>query len=371
MDSGENDHITLHYDIPVQGRYYMILAMCDPATANFNITGETIVMNPYGHIPARLYGILPFVRLLLASYFILALIWMIRCYRFSKELMSVHFVISIVLVVFLIDTFVKYLNITSYNSKGFYVTSVTIISLFISAATRAIARCLTLMIAMGYIFLCFIIISLGVSRASIDGSAWKIVSMGIIYFGFSLWDAISNTFSTSSDVNMWRVIPASLVDSVIYFWILQSLLDTIQDLEDKNQTSKLSVFLSLRNMIIVVVVVSTLYNMAFSYLIVHQALEKYWRWQWFFNDGVWSVFYFVIICSIMVLLWYGNHRQYLWAPNERSLAYAYHVQVATDERPETEVMSMQDGELQSSNPNEHVTVETVDTTDTLKPMKMQ
>ena len=83
----------------------MILAMCDPATANFNITGETIVMNPYGHIPARLYGILPFVRILLAAYSILAVIWMIRCYRYSKELMSVHFVISIVLVVFLIDTF--------------------------------------------------------------------------------------------------------------------------------------------------------------------------------------------------------------------------------------------------------------------------
>ena len=277
----------------------MILAMCDPATANFNITGETIVMNPYGHIPARLYGILPFVRILLAAYSILAVIWMIRCYRYSKELMSVHFVISIVLVVFLIDTFVKYLNITSYNIKGFYVTSVTIVSLFISAATRAIARCLTLMIAMGYIKSRGFIFRLGVSRASIDGSTWKILSMGLIYFGFSLWDSISNTFSSSSDVNMWRVIPASLVDSVIYFWILQSLLDTIQDLEDKNQTSKLAVFLSLRNMIIIVVIVSTLYNIAFSYLIVHQALEKYWRWQWFFKDGVWSVFYFGIIGSIM------------------------------------------------------------------------
>ena len=347
----------------------MILAMCDPATANFNITGETIVMNPYGHIPARLYGILPFVRILLAAYSILAVIWMIRCYRYSKELMSVHFVISIVLVVFLIDTFVKYLNITSYNIKGFYVTSVTIVSLFISAATRAIARCLTLMIAMGYIKSRGFIFRLGVSRASIDGSTWKILSMGLIYFGFSLWDSISNTFSSSSDVNMWRVIPASLVDSVIYFWILQSLLDTIQDLEDKNQTSKLAVFLSLRNMIIIVVIVSTLYNIAFSYLIVHQALEKYWRWQWFFNDGVWSVFYFVIIGSIMVTMTQMIYAQYLWAPNERSLAYAYHVQVATEEHTE-EVMSMQDGELQPSNPNEHVTVETVDTTDTLKPMKM-
>lgn len=124
--------------------------------------------------------------------------------------------------------------------------------------------------------------------------------MGIVYFGFSLWDSISTTFATSSEVNMWRIIPASLVDSVIYFWILQSLLDTIQELEDKKQTSKLEVFLSLRNMIIIVVIVSTIYNIAFSYLIVKKALENYWRWQWFFNDGVWSVFYFLIICSIMV-----------------------------------------------------------------------
>lgn len=53
--SGEKDQISLHYDIPVQGRYYMILAMCDPATANFNITGETVVMNPFGHIPGLVY----------------------------------------------------------------------------------------------------------------------------------------------------------------------------------------------------------------------------------------------------------------------------------------------------------------------------
>lgn len=195
--------------------------------------------------------------------------------------------------------------------------------------------------------------------------------MGIVYFGFSLWDSISTTFATSSEVNMWRIIPASLVDSVIYFWILQSLLDTIQELEDKKQTSKLEVFLSLRNMIIIVVIVSTIYNIAFSYLIVKKALENYWRWQWFFNDGVWSVFYFLIICSIMVGDRTHYYFQYLWAPNERSLAYAYHVQVATEERPDGEVVSMQDGELQPSNPSEHVTVETVDTTDTLKPMKMQ
>ena len=102
---------------------------------------------------------------------------------------------------------------------------------------------------------------------------WKIIVMGIIYFCFSLWDSVANTFYPKTEITMWRIIPASALDSFIYFWILQSLLDTIQELEDKKQTGKLDVFLSLRNMIIVAVIVSTLYNVGFSYLIIEKKIE--------------------------------------------------------------------------------------------------
>lgn len=61
----------------------------------------------------------------------------------------------------------------------------------------------------------------------------------------------------------------------------------------------------------------------------------------------------------------------MWAPNERSLAYAYHVQVATDEHPDAEVVSMQDGMLQSADEGEGVKVETVEGgAENLKPMNM-
>ena len=46
-----------------------------------------------------------------------------------------------------------------------------------------------------------------------------------------------------------------------------------QELEEKKQTGKLDVFISLRNMIIVAVIISTLYNIVFSYLIV----RRRWR----------------------------------------------------------------------------------------------
>ena len=124
--------------------------------------------------------------------------------------------------------------------------------------------------------------------------------MGVIYFVFSFWDAVSSTFATSSDLKLWRIIPTSLVDSVFYFWILQSLLDTINSLEDQKQTSKLNVFLKLRNIIVAVVVLSTIYNIGFSYMVATKLIESQWKYQWFFNDGIWSLFYCLIIVVIMV-----------------------------------------------------------------------
>lgn len=121
-----------------------------------------------------------------------------------------------------------------------------------------------------------------------------------IYFFFSLWDSYVTTFSSSVEVDLHRVVPAALVDSLVYFWILQSLISTIEDLSDKKQSSKVAVFIRLRNVIVVVVVLATAYNIGFSYLIIENVLESLWKLQWFFSEGVWSSFYFFILCAITV-----------------------------------------------------------------------
>ena len=61
----------------------------------------------------------------------------------------------------------------------------------------------------------------------------------------------------------------------------------------------------------------------------------------------------------------------MWAPNDRSLAYAYHVQVATDEHGDEEMAYMQDVGLQTESGNVRVEVSPIDLSQTgLKPMKM-
>ena len=97
-----------------------------------------------------------------------------------------------------------------------------------------------------------------------------------------------------------RVIPASINDALIYFWILQSLINNIEELSEKQQTSKLKIFVSLRNIIIIVIILATAYNLSFSYLIVHKVLDTIWKYQWFFNEGVWCTMYFCILCAIAV-----------------------------------------------------------------------
>ena len=60
----------------------------------------------------------------------------------------------------------------------------------------------------------------------------------------------------------------------------------------------------------------------------------------------------------------------MWAPNEHSLAYAYHIQVATDENSSETGISLQDGELQPDENDENVQVTPVVIEKGLKPMDM-
>ena len=279
----------------------MVLAMCDASSSNFNITGESIVMNPYGHLPGRLYGMLPFTRLLLLLYLVVCAFWLVRCIQFRYELMNVHCMISIVLGLFFIDTAIKLVELNSYNSIGVHPPILTIVSILIGALTRSVTRALTMVVTMGYIMLYnSLIISLGISKPSVGKKAWIVLGLSITYFILSFWDSYMNTFSPSTEVNLYRVIPATLVDSLIFITILQSLMQNIDELTTKKQTSKVSVFLHLRTIMIVVVLFTSLYSVVLSYLIMEKVLDRYWKVQWLFKDGVWSSLYFFVLSSIAV-----------------------------------------------------------------------
>lgn len=289
-------------EIEEEGKYYVVIGSCDPLTRNVVVSGSVTAVNSYGHLPARLYGLYPFLRWILGIYIILLVVWIVRCCIYRRELMSVHLMIFLVLFLSVIDLILRQLNLSHFNTSGEYSYSLTLVSLFASALNSTVSLCLTIAIAKGFFFPFALISRLGVSRATLDGELWKILTLGIISFAFTLWDGITSTFYQSTDLNLWQLIPSIIVNVTIYSWILSSLLNTIEELENRKQTGKLRVFIQLRNVIVIAVVLSTLYNIAFTYLIMKEIISSWWKYQWFFNDGVWSVFYLGITICIMVLL---------------------------------------------------------------------
>lgn len=127
----------------------MVLGMCDISTSNFNLTGEVVAMNPYGHLPGRMYGLLPFTRYLLFGYLILCLFWLLKCVNFHSQLMSVHYLIFMVLVIFLIDTLLRLHNYTIYNKLGQHDQTWTLVAIVISALARTVGRAVVLLVVMG------------------------------------------------------------------------------------------------------------------------------------------------------------------------------------------------------------------------------
>ena len=141
--------IRMRHNITHTGKHYLVVAMCDAATANFNLSGKSVVLNPYGHLPGRVYGFLPFVRVLLGGYAMLLTWWVFRCARYHRELMGIQYMISAVILLFLVDMYLKYLCLHGYNDYGVRNQFLSFISIVSSTLSRSIGRGVMLIVSMG------------------------------------------------------------------------------------------------------------------------------------------------------------------------------------------------------------------------------
>lgn len=80
---------------PETGIYYLVTAVCDYHVSPLTMTGNMVVENPYGHLPAPQYGSLPFYSLLCVLYVVALFVWIMWCVKYSSEVMSVQIVILV------------------------------------------------------------------------------------------------------------------------------------------------------------------------------------------------------------------------------------------------------------------------------------
>ena len=269
----------------------MILALCDAHTSNLNISGEVITVNPHGHIPARLYGSIPFTQSLLVAYSILLCLWSICCLRYFRQLMSIHALITLTLACFLADTLLRFKTLTAYNLNG-VLPPISTLSLLITTLSHTMARGLLLVLSMGAGVTCP---SLGCATCR---ATCRVLLVCLLNFLVTLWDTFASTFAPASPAAI-HAIPAGISNSVLYAWAFTALLNTLSELEEKNQTSKLQLFLRLRNVFCGGVLMAAAYTVLFSVFMTRTS-EEMGKIQWLCEDGVWALFFFLILCFIAV-----------------------------------------------------------------------
>lgn len=147
--------------------------------------------------------------------------------------------------------------------------------------------------------------------------------IGLIYF---LCSAVQNIYTDFNPTDMENIgmlqLPVLCLDTIFCFWIFQGLINTLDDLRSKHQTSKLSTFISLRNVLIVTVSASLIYCVIYLFCFSSLTPIEQWSYTWFVNYGVWDIMFAMVTISVMVL----------WRPSKNARAYVHHVQLPVEER---------------------------------------
>lgn len=299
MASGKKMLLNSRYNVKRDGQYYVVVAFCNPATKNAVLAGQTAALNPHGHLPAGVFGLLDFMRALTAVYTVLMLVWTAKCCQYRRELMSIHVLISAALLLLALDALAHWAALAAYNAEGAAARVGTALTVLLDALTSALLRCLVLVIAVGCVPPRRLTRSLGMSRATMGPLFCCVVLLTMLCFAVTLWyGAFPFLFPGSASV--WSQLPSTAVDTLVYYLFLSWLGDTMDELERRSQTSKLGVFRTLRNASFVAIAALVAYSAAYGYLAAHDMLRALWKVEWLLNEGADSVFCLFVVVLIMV-----------------------------------------------------------------------
>lgn len=120
------------------------------------------------------------------------------------------------------------------------------------------------------------------------------------------------------------IFPLSITMTIFYVWTLNSITNTIRDLELRKQHVKVIMYKRLYKLllfsVIAVIAIFILNMLAFSGRMAIDWAAKNWKYRWIMLDGLLNVLYFVVFLIIVVL----------WRPTSNNARYGL-MQISQDE----------------------------------------
>jgi len=194
------------------------------------------------------------------------------------------------------------------NNTGYYNISALVFVVFLANVQRTIARVLYLVISMGF----------GIVKWTLGNTKIKIIILGFFSLIFSfLLQCISEIESLeeqrviASWITLVVAVCSSVLDICFYYWIVLSLIRTIQQLTLRRQILKLDMYKAFLAVLILSGVFSGLLIL-YTILAKFEVIRAPWQNRWIDNT-FWHLLYLLVTVTTAVL----------WRPRQNNLRYGY------------------------------------------------
>jgi len=305
---------------PVTGIYVLAVTNCGDFQ-DATLDGTIVVKHPYGYLPGNEYHKLPFYGWLSMAYTTLALVWTGLTLRWWRETVAIQNCITVTIFLGLLECFLWWNHYNDWNLEGYRSRLMYALALLASVVKNIFSYMLILVASLGW----------GVSRQYLDpGIMRRIKLLTVVYIVLDVLkevvvDAQNSQEQLPAVFVLLCLLPVSLLNGVIFYWVFAALSNLIESLKDRRQEAKLQVFRRLWGILVLALTIATLTQLYHIFHVPGSYGLGQWRDEWLYSDGISHLLFFAVLASIM----------YLWAPHKHSQRYAYNaVEKIGDENEE-------------------------------------
>ncbi|KAL2899795.1 Transmembrane protein 87B [Bienertia sinuspersici] len=110
---GKNEKATKSESVDIEktGMYYLYFMYCDPTLKGTTISGRTVWKNPDGYLPGKMTPLMKFYGFMSLAYLLLGLGWLLRFVRFWKDIIQLHYHITAVIALGMLEMALWFLTI--------------------------------------------------------------------------------------------------------------------------------------------------------------------------------------------------------------------------------------------------------------------
>mmetsp|Transcript_19321 Transcript_19321/g.27777 ORF Transcript_19321/g.27777 Transcript_19321/m.27777 type:complete len:508 (-) Transcript_19321:109-1632(-) len=309
------------YTVNVESWHNVAFQLCSyqGRILSAELTGTVSFKNPYGYIPAELYGLLPFEGARAVAFILFTGYFLYYYLRYQESVLVLHKAIFGVLLVAAAEACMWFAAYLTINLTGHPYCCpfppVVVAALIMQIFRQTLSRTLLLVVSLGY----------GIVRPKLLNAEWiAVTAVTLLYFG------IATTYEVASIVSLdvhpdeaprsaGMLVPSMLIDLLFLMWIYLALTSTIRILTEFQQTHKLDMYNRLFSTIglfsILFIVVSVLMSLRTTGYVSFP-----WQWDWL-QQVSWEILNFSVLAAVCVIC----------RPSDTSMLLSYAAQLPTED----------------------------------------